>query len=54
MAALDKLPDNHRIAFTLSKIDGYSNKEIAAIMQTSTALIETYISRGRKKLGKNY
>lgn len=50
--ALNKLPDNQRVAFTLSKIEGYSNKEIADIMRTSTALVESFISRGKKKVSE--
>ena len=47
--ALDKLPDNQRIAFTLSKIEGYSNAEIAAIMKTTIVSVETWIHRAKKK-----
>lgn len=48
--ALNKLPDNQRIAFTLSKIDGYSNTEIAEIMETTIIAVESLISRGKKKI----
>jgi len=48
--ALDRLPDNQRIAFTLSKMEGYSNTEIAEIMQTSNIAVETLISRAKKKM----
>jgi RNA polymerase sigma-70 factor (ECF subfamily) len=48
--ALNTLPDNQRIAFTLSKIDGYSNDEIAEIMKTSKVAVESLVSRARKKL----
>lgn len=50
MIALDKLPDNQRVAFTLSKLEGYSNKEIADIMGTTTVMVESFISRGKKKV----
>lgn len=49
-AALNKLPNTQRIAFTLSKIDGYSNEEIASIMQTTIAAVESLIYRARKKI----
>lgn len=49
--ALNKLPDNQRIAFTLSKIEGYSNLEIAAIMNTSTIAVESLVYRAKKKIG---
>ena len=48
--ALDKLPDTQRIAFTLSKIDGYSNEEIAIIMETTIIAVESLVYRGRKKV----
>jgi RNA polymerase sigma-70 factor (ECF subfamily) len=48
--ALDKLPDTQRIAFTLSKIDGYSNEEIATIMETTIIAVESLVYRGRKKV----
>ncbi len=48
--ALDQLPDNQRIALTLSKIEGYTNSEIAALLQTTNIAVESLIHRGRKKL----
>ena len=50
MAALNSLPENQRVAFTLSKIDGFTNKEIAEIMNTSIIAVETLISRAKKKV----
>ncbi len=50
MKALDTLPDNQRVAFTLSKIEGYSNPEIAEIMNTSTDAVESLIYRAKKKV----
>ena len=50
--ALCTLPDNQRIAFTLSKIDGYSNKEIAEIMKTSLLAVESLKSRAKSKMQK--
>jgi len=49
MAALNTLPDNQRIAFTLSKIEGYTNPEIAEIMNTTTVAVESLIYRGKKQ-----
>ncbi|MFN8360149.1 MAG: RNA polymerase sigma factor [Candidatus Kapaibacterium sp.] len=51
-AILDTLPDNQRIAFTLSKIDGYSNAEIADIMKTTTIAVESLIYRAKQRVGK--
>jgi RNA polymerase sigma-70 factor (ECF subfamily) len=50
MQALNTLPDNQRVAFTLSKIDGYSNKEIAEIMKTTIFAVESLVSRAKKKV----
>ena len=46
---LNALPENQRIAFTLSKIDGFSNNEIAEIMNTTTIAVESLIYRAKKK-----
>lgn len=48
--ALNELPDNQRVAFTLSKIEGYTNSEIAAILETSQVAVESLIHRAKKKL----
>lgn len=50
MQALNSLPDNQRVAFTLSKIDGYSNTEIAEIMNTTTIAVESLIYRAKKNM----
>ncbi|MEY4934538.1 MAG: Sigma-24 [Bacteroidota bacterium] len=50
MQALNTLPDNQRIAFTLSKIDGYSNAEIAAIMETTILAVEALVKRAKKQV----
>lgn len=49
-AALNTLPDNQCIAFTLSKIDGYTNPEIADIMQTTIIAVESLIKRAKKQV----
>ena len=38
------------MAFTLSKIDGYSNPEIAEIMNTTLNAVESLISRAKQKV----
>jgi RNA polymerase sigma-70 factor (ECF subfamily) len=48
--ALNKLPDNQRIAFTLSKIDGYKNTEIAEIMKTTIESVESLVARAKKRI----
>ncbi len=50
LKTLDKLPENQRIAFTLSKMDGYSNKEIAQIMDTTIIAVESLVSHAKKKI----
>jgi RNA polymerase sigma-70 factor (ECF subfamily) len=51
MDALNALPDNQRVAFTLSKIEGYSNTEIAEIMNTTVIAVESLVYRAKKKAG---
>ena len=53
MKALDSLPENQRIALTLSKMDGYTNTEIAGIMQTTVTAVDSLIYRSRQNL-KNF
>jgi RNA polymerase sigma-70 factor (ECF subfamily) len=48
--ALDKLPDNQRVAIILSKYDDLSQKEIAEIMNTSEGAVESLIQRAKKNL----
>jgi RNA polymerase sigma-70 factor (ECF subfamily) len=50
LKALNKLPENQRIALTLSKIEGYSNQEIAEIMQTSVTAVDSLIYRAKQNL----
>ncbi len=52
MEALDTLPDNQRIAFTLSKVEGYTSKEIAEIMNTTTVAVDSLVSHAKKKTCK--
>ena len=47
---LEQLPENQQIAFTLSRMDAYSNGEIATIMQTTIVAVESLIHRAKKKL----
>ena len=49
LQALNSLPDSQRIAFTLSKIEGYTNSEIAEIMNTTLIAVESLISRAKRK-----
>lgn len=50
--AIDSLPENQRIAFTLAKYEDLSYKEIADIMQTSVPAVESLLHRARLNLQK--
>ncbi|MEI6638991.1 MAG: RNA polymerase sigma factor [Chlorobium sp.] len=48
--ALQSLPETQKSAFILSKQEGYSNQEIADILNTSVSAVESLIHRAKKKL----
>ena len=50
--ALEKLPDNQRVAFTLSKSNEMSYDEISSIMNISISSIESLIHRAKVNLQK--
>ena len=50
--AIQKLPENQRIAITLSNFEGFSNKEIAEIMNISLSAVEALNHRAKKNLHK--
>jgi RNA polymerase sigma-70 factor, ECF subfamily len=50
--AMSKLPENQRIAFSLSKYDEMSSKEIAEVLSTSVSAVESLIHRAKKNLEK--
>jgi len=50
LLALNRLHESQRIALTLSRIEGYSNTEIAEIMQTSLSAVESLIYRAKQNL----
>jgi len=51
-SALEKLPENQKTAITLSKYEGFSNKEIAKIMDISLSAVEALMHRAKKNLHK--
>ena len=51
-SAISSLPDNQRIAFSLSKFDEISYQEIAEIMNLSLPAIESLIHRAKINLQK--
>jgi RNA polymerase sigma factor (sigma-70 family) len=50
--ALQQIPGNQRIAFTLNKIEGLDNQEIAAIMDISFYAAESLVARAKINLKK--
>jgi RNA polymerase sigma-70 factor (ECF subfamily) len=51
-SAIDKLPNNQRIAFTLHKYEGLSYKEMAEVMEVSLSAVESLMHRAKKNLKK--
>lgn len=51
-AALDALPENQKIAFTLSKYEELSYDEIAELMQISKSSVESLLFRAKSNLQK--
>lgn len=51
--AIDALPKNQRVAFTLSKYEDLSYKEISEVMEVSVSSVESLIHRAKKNLQKN-
>jgi RNA polymerase sigma-70 factor (ECF subfamily) len=50
--AINALPENQQIAFTLSKYEDLSYKEIADVMKLSLSSVESLIFRAKKNLQK--
>lgn len=50
--ALDSIPENQRIAFSLSKYDEMSYQEIADVLGVSLSAVESLIHRAKKNLEK--
>jgi len=48
--AIDSLPENQRIAFTLNKYEDFSYKEISEVMDISLSSVESLIHRAKKNL----
>jgi RNA polymerase sigma-70 factor (ECF subfamily) len=47
--SINRLPENQRIAFILSKYQELSYKEIAAVMEVSLSSVESLLFRAKKK-----
>ncbi|HMU09835.1 MAG TPA: RNA polymerase sigma factor [Ferruginibacter sp.] len=50
--ALNQIPDQQRIAFTLHKLEGQSHQEVADIMNTTLYAVESLIARAKMNLKK--
>jgi RNA polymerase sigma-70 factor (ECF subfamily) len=50
--AMRKLPDQQRIALIFSYHENLSNSEIAEVMETTVAAVESLLKRGRQQLRK--
>lgn len=50
--AIDSLPNNQKVAFSLSKYEDLSYKEISKIMDLSVSSVESVIHRAKKNLQK--
>jgi RNA polymerase sigma factor (sigma-70 family) len=52
MKAMQALPDNQRVAFTLVKVEGLSYEEVANIMETTIKAVEALMHRAKENLRK--
>jgi RNA polymerase sigma-70 factor (ECF subfamily) len=48
--AMNKLPENQRIAFTLHKLEALKHQEVAVVMQVSVQAVESLIARAKTNL----
>lgn len=52
-AAINRLPENQKLAFTLHKIEGVSYEEVAETMKTSVSSVESLLFRAKQNLKKS-
>jgi len=50
--AIEKLPDNQKIAFVLNKVEGLNYQEISEIMKTTVSSVESLLHRAKSNLRK--
>jgi RNA polymerase sigma-70 factor (ECF subfamily) len=50
--AINQLPENQRIAFTLHKVEGLSYNEISEVMNSTVPAVESLLHRARQNLRK--
>ena len=51
--AIDQLPENQKLAFTLHKLEGLSYHEISEVMKTSLSSVESLMHRAKTNLKKS-
>jgi RNA polymerase sigma factor (sigma-70 family) len=49
-AAIEQLPENQKLAFSMHKLEGIPYEEIAVILETSLSSVESLIFRARQNL----
>lgn len=52
LRSIETLPENQRVAITLAKLEGLSYAEVADVMETTLASVESLLFRARKNLEK--
>lgn len=50
LAALDELPEHHRVVFNLYVFEGYTHKQIGEELGISAGTSKSHLARGRKKI----
>ena len=50
--AIDRLPENQRIAFSLNKLEDLSYQEVSEIMKTTVSAVESLLHRAKQNLRK--
>lgn len=51
--AIDRLPSNQKIAFTLHKMEGLSYQEVSEVMKATVSSVESLLHRAKHNLKKN-
>ena len=51
--AINLLPENQRVAFTLHKVEGLSYQEVSEVMETTVSSVESLMHRAKINLRKN-
>jgi RNA polymerase sigma-70 factor (ECF subfamily) len=52
-AAIDRLPENQKLAFTLHKIEGLPHEEVCSVLNLSLSSVESLLFRAKQSLKKN-